>query len=115
MDAISGSVKGDDSLDSPERCIKLGFDAPFDGNPTAIHVTVPYLITSVLEVITTERVETANQKLEASGIAFEYVERDVKVLQQPAEMQDWEVYQMIWDALADRYDGPWVLTVEVNP
>jgi hypothetical protein len=59
----------------------------------------------------------ANKKLEADGISFEYVSqrRDVRILQSPSGMEDWEVYQLIWDALADRYDGPWTFTVNVNP
>jgi hypothetical protein len=115
--AISGNIKGDDGLDTSERCMELGFDAPHDGRATVITVTVPYLITSVPEVITAERVEMANKKLEADGISFEYVSqrRDVRILQSPSGMEDWEVYQLIWDALADRYDGPWTFTVNVNP
>jgi hypothetical protein len=113
--AISGNIKGDIGLDAPKRCMNLGFDAPHDGNATVITVTVPYLITSVPEVISDERVQAANEELATDGIAFEYIDRDVKVLQRPSGMSDWEVYQLIWDALADRYDGPWMFTVPVRP
>jgi hypothetical protein len=95
--------------------MELGFDAPYDGNATVIKVTVPYLITSVPEVVTAERVRMANEKLESDGIFFEYVNRDVKVVQMPSGMPEWEVYQLIWEALADRYEGPWMFTVPVNP
>ena len=113
--AITGNNKGEYDLNAPERCVVLGFDAPYDGKATVIKVTVPYLITSVSEVITAERVQVASEKLEADGISFEYVNRDVKVIQMPSGMPDWEVYQLIWDALADRYDGPWTFTVPVEP
>ncbi len=113
--AISGNIKGNDSLDAAERCMELGFDAPYEGNTTTIDVTIPYLIISVPEVVTAERVQEANERLESDGISFEYVNRDVKVVQMPSGMSEWEVYQLIWDALANRYDGPWMFTVPVNP
>jgi hypothetical protein len=115
--AIKGSIKENYSLNAPERCIAIGFDAPYDGNATVFTVTVPYLITSVPAIITEDRIDMANEKLKTVGIAFEYVgsKRDVQILQAPSEMPDWEIYQRIWDALADRYDGPWVFTVPVQP
>jgi hypothetical protein len=117
--AISGNIKGDYGLDAPERCTELGFDAPYDGNATVINVTVPYLITSVPEVITPDRVESANEKLKAQGIEFEYINLDhggnVGVIKRPEGMPDWEVYPLIWDALADRYEGPWMFTVNTYP
>jgi hypothetical protein len=113
--AITGNIKGNYDLNAPERCMELGFDAPYDGKTNVIKVTVPYLITSVPEVVTAERIQEANKKLEAEGITFEYVGRDVKLLKMPSGMQEWEAYQLIWDALADRYDGPWTFTVPVEP
>jgi hypothetical protein len=115
--AITDSIKENYILNAPERCTAIGFDAPYDGSATVITVTVPYLITSVPEIITEDRIEMANEMLKADRIAFEYVgsKRDVQILQAPSGMPDWEVYQRIWDALADRYDGPWVFTVSVQP
>jgi len=113
--AITGNIKGDYDLNAPERCVELGFDAPYDGKATVIKVTVPYLITSVPEVVTAGRVREANRRLESEGIVFAYVGRDVKISQMPPGMPEWEAYHLVWDALADRYDGPWTFTVPVEP
>ncbi len=88
--AITGDIQGDYGLDAQERCIELGFDAPRDGKATVITVSVPYLVTSVPEIITDEWVAKANEELEPLGIAFEYVpaKRDVMVLQRPAGIEE---------------------------
>lgn len=99
-----------------ERCITMGFDAPYDGSATTMTITVPYLITPVFTSdITDQRVELANKKLINDGIVFEYVDGDVKILQKPTGMKEWEAYPLAWDALADWYDGPWVFRVIVKP
>lgn len=99
-----------------ERCITMGFDAPYDGAATTMTITIPYLITPVYPAaITDERVEMANRKLINHGIVFEYVDGDVKIFQKPADMKEWEAYSLVWDALADWHDGPWVFTVPVMP
>jgi hypothetical protein len=117
--AISGNIKGDIGLDAPVRCMELGFDAPYDDKSSVVTVNVPYLITSVPEVISAERVRLANEKLNAQGIAFEYINlghgSNVEVIKRPEGMPDWEVYPLVWDALADRYDGPWMFIVPMNP
>ncbi|NOH02685.1 MAG: hypothetical protein HND47_12360 [Chloroflexi bacterium] len=115
--AITGGVQGRGDLHDRERCAELGFDAPHDGKETVIEVFVPYLITPVPEVISQERVARANAELESLGIAFEYLpeKRDVVAVKRPAGSEDWEVYPVIWEALSDRFSGPWIFRVIVKP
>lgn len=113
--AIAGNIRDAPSTNLSERCIELGYDAPHDGRSTVISVTVPSLVTSVPEFIPSERIELANRRLESSGIVFEYSGHDVKIMQQPLGMPDWEAYQLIWDAMADYYEGPWVFKVNIDP
>ena len=37
------------------------------------------------------------------------------VLQRPAGIEEWDVYPLNWEALSDRYDGPWTFTIMVKP
>jgi len=113
---MSEYVKDIKASDGTERCITLGFDAPYDGSSTTMTVTVPYLLTPVTRPeITEERVAWANKKLEEVGIVFEYVNDDVRILHKPDDVKEWDAYPMAWEALADQYDGPWMFTVQVSP
>jgi hypothetical protein len=117
-----GLVQGADGKDflltDPERCNSIGFDIPFDEAVSSITLTVPKLLGSVPEVVTTERVEMANQRLAERGIQIDYVNVDhggnIEILKQPQGMPDGEIYPLIWDALAEQYEGPWVFTVPIE-
>ena len=114
-----GDIRGpggkDFLLTDPERCTSIGFEIPFDTSSSSVTLTVPKLLGSIPEVITAERVEIANQRLAERGIQFEYVNIDhggnIELLQRPEGATDMEIYPLIWDALAEQYEGPWVFTV----
>jgi hypothetical protein len=59
----------------------------------------------------------ANQRLADKGIVFDYENIDhggsMVILQKPDGMLDAEIYPLIWDALAEQYEGPWVFTVPI--
>lgn len=107
----------DSALTSSERCNELGFDVVYDESVRSVTVTVPRLQASVNEVVTPETVAIANQRLANRGITFDYVNVDnggnFVILQRPAGMSDEELYPLIWDALAEQYEGPWVFTVPI--
>lgn len=113
------SEKGDPSsaLTSPERCNVVGFDIAYDESTTSVTLTVPRLQASVSEVVTPETVAMANQRLADKGIEFDYVNIDhggnIVILKQPEGLSDGEIYPLIWDALAEQYEGPWVFTVPI--
>ncbi|HET9910579.1 MAG TPA: hypothetical protein VFQ13_01755, partial [Anaerolineales bacterium] len=113
------SIEGKDfSLTDPERCSSIGFDIPYDPSVTSVTLTVPKLLASVPEVIDEERVAAANQRLESTGIEFEYKNKDhggdIVVLRQPEGWTNEQIYPLIWDALAEQYEGPWVFTVTIK-
>ena len=105
-------------LTDPERCTSLGFEIPFDPSLSSITLTVPKLLGSIPEVVTDERVEMANQRLAERGIQMDYVNVDhggnIEILKQPEGMPDGEIYPLIWDALAEQYEGPWVFHVAIE-
>jgi hypothetical protein len=105
------------ALTSPVRCNELGFDIVFDESVTSVTVTVPRLQASVNEVVAPETVAMANQRLADKGIVFDYENIDnggnFVILQRPDGMSDEELYPLIWDALAEQYEGPWVFTVPI--
>ena len=113
-----GDIRGpggkDFLLTDPERCTSVGFEIPFDTS-SSVTLTVPKLLGSIPEVITEERVEIANQRLAERGIQFDYVNidhgGDIELLRRPEGATDMEIYPLIWDALAEQYEGPWVFTV----
>jgi hypothetical protein len=39
---------------------------------------------------------------------------NIVILKRPDGMADMEIYPMIWDALADQYEGPWVFDVPIE-
>jgi hypothetical protein len=114
-----GDIRGpggkDFLLTDPERCTSIGFEIPFDTSSSSVTLTVPKLLGSIPEVITAENVEIANQRLAERGIQFDYVNIDhggnIELLQRPEGATDMEIYPLIWDALAEQYEGPWVFTV----
>jgi hypothetical protein len=101
-----------------EQCESIGFDVPYDSSITSLTLTVPRLQASVNELVTQDVIDRANQRLADKGIEFNYVNGDhsgiIEILKQPDSMTDADVYTMIWDALADQYDGPWVFTVPIK-
>lgn len=105
------------TLNDPERCVSAGFNVPFDESLKSITLNIPKLVSSVPEVITKERVAAANNRLAGTGIEFDYVNLDhggnIEILKRPGGAKDEEVFPLIWEALADQYDGPWVFTVEL--
>jgi len=105
-------------LTDPERCSSIGFDIVNDESESSLILTVPKLVGSVPEVIDQERVDQANQRLAAAGIEFQYANQDdsgnIEILKRPEGKTDPEIYPLIWDALADQYEGPWVFTVSIE-
>lgn len=106
------------SLTDPERCGSIGFDIPYDESATSVTLTVPKLMASLSELIDQEHVNTANQRLADKGIQFDYVPVDhganIEILKQPEGATNMEIYPLIWAALADQYEGPWVFQVEIK-
>jgi hypothetical protein len=110
----------DFSLSNPERCVGMGTDVTYDGAPTIVTITVPKLLTSVPESwsLTEESMKNANQKLADKGIVVAYnndPHNPFVVMQRPDGATDMDIYPLIWDALADWYEGPWEFTVEIKP
>jgi hypothetical protein len=106
------------SLTDPERCGSIGFDIPHDESATSVTLTVPKLMASLPELIDKERVNTANQRLADKGIKFDYVPVDhganIVILKRPEGATNMEIYPLIWEALADQYEGPWLFKVEIK-
>jgi hypothetical protein len=105
-------------LDAPERCNNVGFNVIYDSkSDTSVTITIPKLMASVNEVVTKETVARANQRLADKGIEFDYVSVDhggnIEILKRPEGATDPEIYPLIWEALADQYEGPWVFTVPI--
>jgi hypothetical protein len=102
-------------LTDPQRCSSIGFDIVQDPSASSMTLTVPNLLGSVPEIIDQERVDRANQRLAGEGIEFQYVAVDhggnIEVLKRPEGKTDQEIYPMIWNALADQYEGPWEFTI----
>ncbi|HSK87052.1 MAG TPA: hypothetical protein VK880_01760 [Anaerolineales bacterium] len=111
-------TKGKESVDDSERCRIVEFDILYDEATTSVTLTVPKLMASIPEVITPERVAAANQRLADIGIEFDYVNKDhggnIVILKRPESVSDEEIYPLIWDALAEQYEGPWVFTVPIE-
>ncbi len=105
-------------LTDPDRCGSIGFDIEYDEAATSVTLTVPKLMASTPEVVEKERVERANQRLASAGIEFNYVNMDhggnIVILKQPEGMTNDKIYPLIWDALADQYEGPWVFTIPIK-
>lgn len=106
------------SLTNPERCGSIGFDIPYDESATSATLTVPKLVASLSELIDKEHVNTANQRLADKGIKFDYVHVDhganIEILKRPEGATNMEIYPLIWEALADQYEGPWVFQVKIK-
>jgi hypothetical protein len=115
---MHGTNKQDFALTDPERCSTIGFDIAADSSSDSITITVPRLVASIPEVITRERVDLANQMLADEGIEFKYIILDhgsnIEVVKRPEGKTDQEIYPLIWNALADKYEGPWVFTVPLQ-
>lgn len=106
------------SLTDPERCGSIGFDIPYDESATSVTLTVPKLVASLSELIDREHVNTANQRLADKGIEFDYVPTDhganIEIINRPEGATNMEIYPLIWEALADQYEGPWVFKVKIK-
>jgi hypothetical protein len=115
---VPGAEAKEFRLTDPERCSSLGFDIVRDETVNSLTLTVPRLVASYPEVVTQDRVDRANQRLAGTGIEFQYVNVDhggnIEVLKRPEGKTDQEIYPLIWDALADQYEGPWVFTVPLQ-
>jgi hypothetical protein len=113
----TGKDSPDSAVTSPERCNDVGFDIAYDTADTSITITVPKLKASVNEVVTKEIVAKANERLADKGIEFDYINIDhggtFDILKRPEGLSDEEIGMLIWDALAEQYEGPWVFTVEI--
>jgi len=105
-------------LTDPERCSSIGFDILYDEPTTSIILTVKKLVAFLPESIDKEHVNTANQRLADQGIAFDYVSTNhganIVILKQPEGATNMEIYPLIWEALADQHEGPWVFQVKIN-
>jgi hypothetical protein len=120
--AGGGLLRGTDGKDflltDPERCVSIGFNIPYDPTVTSVTLTVPKLLASVPEIIDQERVKMANQRLAATGIQFDYENGDhggnIVIVKQPEGWTDGQIYPLIWDALAEQYEGPWVFTIPIE-
>lgn len=110
----NGQLVGDLST---YRCNDIGFDKIPDETATSLTITVPRLQASVNEVITREVIDRANQRLADRGIQFDYVAVDhggnFEILKRPEGATDSEIYPLIWDAMAEQYEGPWVFKVQL--
>lgn len=106
------------SLTDPERCNSIGFDILYDEPAIPIILTVQKLVAFLPESIDKEQVNIANRRLADKGIEFDYVPVDhgvnIVILKRPEGVPDMELYPLIWEALADQYDGPWVFHVEIE-
>jgi len=115
---ISGRDGKEFSLTDPERCSSVGFDILYDEPATSVTLTVQKLVASLSEMIDKKHVSTANQRLADKGIEFDYVPvehgANIEILKRPEGMPDMEIYPLIWEALADQYEGPWVFQVEIK-
>jgi hypothetical protein len=115
---MHGTNKQDFALTDPERCSTIGFDIAADPSADSLTLTVPRLMASIPEVVTQERVDLANQMLADKGIEFKYVVVDhgtnIEIIKRPEGKTDQEIYPMIWNALADQYEGPWVFTIPLQ-
>lgn len=100
-----------------ERCNNIGFDIPHDESASSLTLTVPKLLASVPEVVTLDRVQMANERLAESGIEIDYENIDhggnIVILKQPEGMEDVEIYPLVWDAMSEQYEGPWVFAVDL--
>lgn len=105
------------TLNDPERCSSIGFDVVYDKAISSLTLTVPKLLGSVPEVVDDARLAMANERLAAYGIEMNYVNIDhggtIEVLKRPEGATDTQIYPLIWEALAEQYEGPWVFTVEL--
>jgi hypothetical protein len=105
------------AMTAAERCNNVGFDIAYDRSATSLTLTVPRLQASVNEVVTQEVVDRANQRLAEKGIEFKYENVDhggnIVVLKRPEGATDPEIYPLIWNAMAEQYEGPWAFTVEI--
>jgi hypothetical protein len=114
----SGKSDPSSAVTSPERCNDVGFNIIYDNSNSVVTLTVPKLVASVNEVVSKETVAQANQRLADKGIEFDYVSVDhggnFVILKRPAGLSDAEIGTLIWDALAEQYEGPWIFTVEIN-
>jgi len=106
------------SLTDLERCSSVGFDILYDQPASSIILTVQKLVASLPESIDKEHVKNANQRLAGKGIEFDYVlvehGANIEILKRPENVPDMEIYPLIWEALADQYEGPWVFHVETK-
>jgi hypothetical protein len=105
------------AITDPDRCSTIGFDIFYDSLPTSITLTVPKLLGSVPEVIDDGRVATANERLASAGIEIDYENIDhggnLVFLKRPEGATEMEMYPLVWEALAEQYEGPWSFTVEI--
>jgi len=115
---IPGTDGKDFSLTDPERCNSVGFDILYDEPAMSVTLTVQKLVASLPEMIDKEHVKTANQRLADKGIEFDYVPvehgANIEILKRPEGVPDMEIYPLIWEALADQYEGPWTFKVEIK-
>jgi len=115
---LSGIDGKDATLTDPERCNSIGFDILYDKSVASVTLTVQKLMASLPESIDKEHVKTANQRLADKGIEFDYVPIDhganIEIIKRPEGATNMEVYPLIWEALADQYEGPWVFYVETK-
>jgi hypothetical protein len=95
-----------------------GFDIAADPSASSLTLTVPRLMASIPEEVPQERVDLANQMLADEGIEFKYIVIDhgvnIEIVKRPEGKTDEEIYPLIWNALADQYEGPWVFTVPLQ-
>lgn len=115
---IEGPTGEPFTLESPVRCSTIGFDVVYEEMPDSVTLTVPKLLGSVPELVDAERVAMANARLLPAGIEIDYVNLDhggnINVLKRPDGATDAEIYPLIWDALAEQHEGPWIFTVPLR-
>ena len=114
---IEGPSRKDFQLTDAERCSSIGFNVFYEENLSSLTLTVPKLLASVPEVVDDMRVAMANERLSAYGIEIDYLNIDhggmINVLKRPDGATDPQIYPLIWDALAEQYEGPWAFTVQL--
>jgi hypothetical protein len=86
--------------------------------PTTLHYTVGRLQTSFSESPSPQVLERAYQRLAEKGIDMEFIFGDhgmrFEIHEQPADWEEYEGNQLIFDSLCDWHEGPWIFEVDLS-
>jgi len=105
------------------RCVKIGFPIG-DAKPEFIKLTIPTLEQSIPEVIPTEELSAARERLLPEGIDIDWQvdtfaggggSSGPLYNKIPSGMTELEAYGKFIRALGYIHDGPWVFAVKIQP